>query len=81
MKVCKGYVRNRNHPESCIAKCYIAEEAIKFLAENFFDDKTAGIPIAATQSPSQHQVLWLLVFMARNLTKLIFACFKIWMNS
>lgn len=32
MKVCKGYVRNRNHPESCIDECSIAEEAIEFLA-------------------------------------------------
>jgi hypothetical protein len=46
MKVCKGYVRNRNHPEGCIAECYIAEEAVELLAELFFDDKTVGIPTA-----------------------------------
>ncbi|XP_062008662.1 uncharacterized protein LOC133725417 [Rosa rugosa] len=46
MKVCKGYVRNRRLPEGCIAECYIAEEAVEFLAELFFDDKTVGIPEA-----------------------------------
>ncbi|XP_024172337.1 uncharacterized protein LOC112178421 [Rosa chinensis] len=46
MKVCKGYVRNKRHPEGCIAECYIAEEAVEFLAELFFDDKTVGIPTA-----------------------------------
>ncbi|XP_062013912.1 uncharacterized protein LOC133730309 [Rosa rugosa] len=44
MKVCKGYVRNKTHPEGCIAECYIAEEALKFLGELFFDDRTVGIP-------------------------------------
>ena len=29
-KVLKGYVQNRNHPEGCIAECYIAEEALEF---------------------------------------------------
>ncbi|RVW89710.1 hypothetical protein CK203_047225 [Vitis vinifera] len=33
MKVLKGYVRNRNRPEGCIAECYIAEEAIEFCTE------------------------------------------------
>lgn len=41
--MCKGYVRNRNHPEDCIAESYIAEEAVEFLAELFLDDKTVGI--------------------------------------
>ncbi|XP_024177982.1 uncharacterized protein LOC112183897 [Rosa chinensis] len=44
MKVCKGYVRNKTHPEGCIAECYIAEEALEFLGELFFDDRTVGIP-------------------------------------
>ncbi|PRQ39100.1 hypothetical protein RchiOBHm_Chr4g0421351 [Rosa chinensis] len=44
MKVCKGYVRSKRHPEGCIAECYIAEEAIDFLAELLLDDKTVGIP-------------------------------------
>ncbi|XP_024178645.1 uncharacterized protein LOC112184626 [Rosa chinensis] len=46
MKVCKGYVRNRNRPEGCIAECYIAEEAVEFIAETFFNDNTVGIPAA-----------------------------------
>ncbi|XP_062014257.1 uncharacterized protein LOC133730737 [Rosa rugosa] len=44
MKVCKGYVRSKRHPEGCIAECYIAEEAVEFLAELLLDDKTVGIP-------------------------------------
>ncbi|XP_024157771.1 uncharacterized protein LOC112165478 [Rosa chinensis] len=44
--VCKGYVRNRNRPEGCIAGCYIAEEAVEFIAESFFNDTTVGIPTA-----------------------------------
>ncbi|XP_024163761.2 uncharacterized protein LOC112170658 [Rosa chinensis] len=44
MKVCKGYVRNRNRPEGCIAENYIAEEAVEFLAERLLSDQTIGIP-------------------------------------
>ena len=44
MKICKGYVHNRNHPEGCIAENYIAEEAVEFLAERLLTDQTAGIP-------------------------------------
>ncbi|CAL2255903.1 unnamed protein product [Prunus armeniaca] len=32
MKVLKGYVQNRTHPEGCIAERYIAEEAVEFLS-------------------------------------------------
>ncbi|XP_062006025.1 uncharacterized protein LOC133723223 [Rosa rugosa] len=46
MKVCKGYVRNRNRPEGCIAECYTAEEAVEFIAKTFFNDNTVGIPAA-----------------------------------
>ena len=28
MKILKGYVKNRNHPEGCIVESYIAEEAV-----------------------------------------------------
>ncbi|XP_024196093.1 uncharacterized protein LOC112199289 [Rosa chinensis] len=56
MKVCKGYVRNKRHPEGCIAECYIAEEAVEFLAELFFDDKTVGIPTAPTWRTGLHRV-------------------------
>ncbi|XP_028091387.1 uncharacterized protein LOC114291726 [Camellia sinensis] len=33
MKILKGYVRNRNCPEGCIAESYIVEEAVEFCAE------------------------------------------------
>ncbi|XP_004309783.1 PREDICTED: uncharacterized protein LOC101296166 [Fragaria vesca subsp. vesca] len=44
MKVCKGYVKNETYPEGCIAERYIAEEAVEFIEENYFDDITVGIP-------------------------------------
>ncbi|XP_062010496.1 uncharacterized protein LOC133726869 [Rosa rugosa] len=44
MKICKGYVRNRNRLEGCIAKCCIAEETVEFLAELFIYEKIVGIP-------------------------------------
>lgn len=44
MKTLKGYVRNRNHPEGCIAESYIAEEAVEFLAEHMVDEHTVGLP-------------------------------------
>ncbi|XP_040361932.1 uncharacterized protein LOC121049286 [Rosa chinensis] len=45
MKVFKGWVRCRRHPEGCIAECYIVEEAVEFCAERMLDDAgTAGIP-------------------------------------
>lgn len=28
MRILKGYVRNRNHPEGCIAESYIGEEVV-----------------------------------------------------
>ena len=33
MKISKGYVRNRNRPEGCITKCYIANEAVEYCSE------------------------------------------------
>jgi hypothetical protein len=44
MKVLKGYVRNRNRPEGCIAECYIAEEAVEFCSEYLSGVETIGIP-------------------------------------
>lgn len=44
MKVLKGYVRNRNKPEGCIAECYIAEEAVEFCADYLSNINTIGIP-------------------------------------
>jgi hypothetical protein len=46
MKTLKGYVRNRNHPEGCIAESYIAEEAVEFLAERMVDEHTIGLPLS-----------------------------------
>ena len=43
MKTIKGYVRNRNRPEGCIAECYIAEEALEFCAEYLSKMDTVGI--------------------------------------
>ncbi|KAL6347440.1 hypothetical protein AAG906_025155 [Vitis piasezkii] len=31
IKVLKGYVRNRNHPEGCIVECYIARKLLNFV--------------------------------------------------
>eukprot|EP00261_Vitis_vinifera_P019765 XP_010650360.2 PREDICTED: uncharacterized protein LOC104879379 [Vitis vinifera] len=44
MKVLKGYVRNRNHPEGCIVECYIAEEAIEFCTEYLSNVDAIGVP-------------------------------------
>ena len=44
MKTLKGYVRNHNCPEGCIAESYIAEEAVEFLAEHMVDEHTVGLP-------------------------------------
>ncbi|XP_062029071.1 uncharacterized protein LOC133745094 [Rosa rugosa] len=45
MKVFKGWVRCRRHPEGCIAESYIVEEAVEFCTERMLSDaSTAGIP-------------------------------------
>ncbi|CAL8134497.1 unnamed protein product [Prunus armeniaca] len=44
MKVLRGYVQNRTHPEGCIAKWYIAEEAVEFCTEHLSDVSTVGVP-------------------------------------
>ncbi|RVW24082.1 hypothetical protein CK203_091324 [Vitis vinifera] len=44
MKALKGYVRNHNHPESCIVECYIAEEAIEFCTEYLSNVDAIGVP-------------------------------------
>ncbi|CAL2259893.1 unnamed protein product [Prunus armeniaca] len=44
MKVLKGYVQNRTHPEGCIAEWYIAEEAVEFCTEHLSDVSTVGVP-------------------------------------
>ncbi|XP_028080882.1 uncharacterized protein LOC114282405 [Camellia sinensis] len=44
MKILKGYVRNRNCPEGCIAESYIVEETVEFCAEYLFGVDAIGIP-------------------------------------
>ncbi|XP_074572618.1 uncharacterized protein LOC141829097 [Curcuma longa] len=44
MRTLKGYVRNRNRPEGCMAECYIAEEAVEFCSEFLSNMNTIGIP-------------------------------------
>ncbi|XP_028059523.1 uncharacterized protein LOC114263220 [Camellia sinensis] len=43
MKILKGYVRNRNCPEGCIAESYIVEEAVEFCAEYLSGVDAIGI--------------------------------------
>ncbi|KAL0554079.1 hypothetical protein IC582_007990 [Cucumis melo] len=45
MKVLKNYVRNRHHPEGCIAKSYIVEEAIEFCSDFLFGVDPVGLRI------------------------------------
>lgn len=40
----KGYVRNKNRPEGCIAQCYIVEEAIEFCSEFLAEQHAIGVP-------------------------------------
>ena len=44
MKILKGYVRNRNRPEGCIAECYIVEEAVEYCSEYLSNMEAFGIP-------------------------------------
>ena len=44
MKILKGYVRNRNRQEGCIAKCYIVEEAVEYCLEYLSNMKAVGFP-------------------------------------
>ncbi|XP_073120763.1 uncharacterized protein [Henckelia pumila] len=44
MKILKGYVRNRNRPEGCIAECYVAEEAVEFCSDYMSNVHTIRIP-------------------------------------
>ncbi|KAL6584579.1 hypothetical protein OROMI_003868 [Orobanche minor] len=45
MKTLKGYVKNPNYPEGCIAERYIAEEAMEFLDEHLQNEDTVGVPV------------------------------------
>lgn len=42
--VLKGYVRNRNRPEGCMAENYIAEEAVEFCSEFLAGLDAIGVP-------------------------------------
>ncbi|XP_073273266.1 uncharacterized protein [Primulina huaijiensis] len=44
MMILKGYVRNRNRPEWCIAECYIVEEAVEFFSDYLSNVHIIGIP-------------------------------------
>ncbi|KAE8661113.1 hypothetical protein F3Y22_tig00116939pilonHSYRG00277 [Hibiscus syriacus] len=44
MKTLKGYVRNHHRPEGCIAKCYVAEEALEFCSDYLKNMKSIGNP-------------------------------------
>lgn len=44
LKVLKGYVRNNNRPEGCIAECYVVEEAVEFCSKYFSNVHTIGVP-------------------------------------
>ncbi|XP_026439258.1 uncharacterized protein LOC113337940 [Papaver somniferum] len=52
--VLKGYVRNRNRIEGCIAEGYIAEEAVEFCTEYFKNVVTIGIPIVGTATTTEN---------------------------
>ena len=50
MKTLKGYVRNHNCPEGCIAESYIAEEALEFCVEYLENMPTIGVPPGHVQN-------------------------------
>ncbi|KAL6138181.1 hypothetical protein ACLB2K_063466 [Fragaria x ananassa] len=43
MKVFKGWVRSRRHPEGCIAESYVVEEAVEFCAEGLLNDASTTV--------------------------------------
>lgn len=43
MKILKGYVQNRNRPNGCIVKSYVAKEAIDFCLEYISNAEVIGI--------------------------------------
>ena len=53
MKILKGYVRNRNRPEGCIAECYIVEEAVEYCLEYLSNMKAIGIPSMRNECDGQ----------------------------
>ena len=57
MKGLKAYVRNCNNPEGCIAKSYIAEEALEFCKEYVSNMCTIGLPPRHVETPSTDKPL------------------------
>ena len=57
MKTLKGYVRNRNFPEGCIAESYITEEALEFYAEYMSNMHTIGVSFGHVQNLSVEKSL------------------------
>ncbi|KAH7833673.1 hypothetical protein Vadar_008628 [Vaccinium darrowii] len=56
MKVLKGYVRNHNRPEGCIAESYIVEEALEFCTEYLSGVDPIGIPNARNMTADNTEI-------------------------
>ena len=56
MKILKGYVRNRNRLEGCIAECYIAKEAVEYCSEYLSNMKAVGIPSMRNECDGQESI-------------------------
>ncbi|KAF7154393.1 hypothetical protein RHSIM_Rhsim01G0019000 [Rhododendron simsii] len=56
MKVLKGYVRNRNSPEGCIAESYIVEEAVEFCTEYLSGLDAIGIPTTRNMTVDNREI-------------------------
>ena len=57
MKTLKGYVRNCNCPEGCLAESYIAEESLEFCAEYMSNMSIVGVPPGHVQNLSKDKPL------------------------
>ena len=57
VKTLKGYVRNHNCPEGCIAKSYTAEEALEFCAEYMTNMNIVRVPLGYVQNLSKDKPL------------------------
>ena len=56
MKILKGYVRNHNRLEGCIAECYIVEEAVEYCSEYLSNMKAVGIPSMRNECDGQESI-------------------------
>ena len=57
MKTLKGYVRNCNCPEGCLAESYITKEALEFFAEYMSNMNTVEVPHGHVQNLSKDKPL------------------------